>query len=483
LNRSLSRRTVGNIAGLAAGAAAETLLSFVFVLVISRTLGPEEFGFYGYIVSLSALAVTIASFGLPVLAVREMAQRPHDETAIFSASVRIRAVWAILFFVGAIIVSIFSDMSAVHRAAVWLLFAYLLFVPLDLSLLFDARKLSRWDAPGRVAGRVVSLVLLLVLWQLRGDLTVADAALCTTVVIAANVAVAWQINRRRGQSLRLFAPTTEVRSLWSAALPIAWANVATVIYQQSLTVIVKWLSTALETGYFALANRLFVPFLMLRGTLYRVLLPLVSEVAHDRARMTERLEKALPALALLFIPLTALAIPAADVLLVPVFGANYAQAVVPFQIGIAVLALSGMGSLFGTSVLAAGDAMTPTVGLTIGCAVSLGVSTLLVPHSGAVGAAIAGTVGETVSVLYPLPKFLKEWQPRVISKLVRISLPSLLCPLTFYLLRAITSVSLVVALLAAVILMLAALWVAQAFSLSEIQSLYALLKKPNEVER
>ena len=78
----------GSAAILTAGMGIETLLQLIFVLVISRGLGPEVFGYLGYLVALMSIASTIVHFGLPVVIVREIAQRPKDLPSIFAARLK-----------------------------------------------------------------------------------------------------------------------------------------------------------------------------------------------------------------------------------------------------------------------------------------------------------------------------------------------------------------------------------------------------------
>jgi len=178
--------------------------------------------------------------------------------------------------------------------------------------------------------------------------------------------------------------------------------------------------------------------LIFRGIVNRVLLPLLSEVGADRAALTVRLEKVIPALALLFMPLTTLAVPVVQVFLVPLFGVDYTGAVLPLQIVLAHLFFSGAGSLIGTSLLVNGDARTPAVGLTVGCVCSLLLSVVLIPSQGAVGAACGTLFGEIVAVSYPLPRFLRILRPRVLPRVLRIAFVSLAGLAIFYaLMRAI----------------------------------------------
>lgn len=478
MTSTLSRKTVGNATVLTLGAAAETMLQFLFLIIAGRQLGPAEFGFYGYLLSIVTFAVTAAHFGLQVVGVRELAQRPADETHTLSAMFRIRGTISLVIFAGAFITAIITPLSDSHRAAVWLVFAYLLFLPFDLSPLFDARKLSRWDVPGKLSGRLVSVSLLACLWYIKGSVSIVDVALCSSVLMLVSVSVGWQVGRRLALPLKWLGPTAETWKLVRASAPVLWASVMTIAYMQSPVILLKWFSTAAETGYFALVTRLMMPVLVFRGVLYRVMLPLVSEAALDRAQLTNRLERLFPTLALVFMPVVALAIPMAEVLLVPLFGPDYAGAVLPFQVSVSVLLLTGMGALVGTSVLATGDARTPTIGLTWGCVIGLTLAALTVSRYGAIAAAWSAFLGELVSTAYPIPKLMKLARPRIMGRLAGIAAASVSGTVAYYVLHYAFSVSGVFSLIAAFVVMIAELRISGEISPSRLQALRLLLQKP-----
>ncbi|MDD5088924.1 MAG: flippase [bacterium] len=472
-----SKRAVGNAAILTLGAGVETALQFFFLLLAGRELGPEQFGFYGYLLALVTIVSAVVHYGLPVISVREIAQRPADSPALFSATFRIRAVLAVVSFACAVLAAWLLPQSVEQRWAIWLIFAYLLFLPFDLSFLFDAHQASRWDVPGRIGGRVVSVGLLFLLWKIRGRVTVVDVALCSSLLMLVNAGIAWLVARARRLSLPWLSPTREVAGLVRSGTPIMLANVLTFGFSQMQTILVKWFSTALETGYYALASRLLMPLLIFKGVLYRVFFPLISEVAADREALTARLEKLFPLLALIFMPAVGLGIPAAQMILVPLFGAEYGGAVLPFQIAISHMLLTGMGSLFGNTLVATGDERTPTVGLALGCAVSLAAGFALIAPLGATGAALASCGGEFVSMGYCIPKFLRVARPRIAARMIRIGAFSIAGCAMFYAITGWTSLSSGAALVAATLVIAGGLWTSGEISRERLQILPGLFRR------
>jgi O-antigen/teichoic acid export membrane protein len=465
LSTPLTNKTLGNAAMMTVGAVGEALLQFLFIVIASRELGPEEFGFYGYLLAIFSFVMVVVQFGLPVVLVRELtgamkraaadsqaeSVRPsavdNRQAVIFAASMRIRLYLAVGFLVLAVVASLVDADAASRRWAVWLMFVSLLYVPYDLAAIFDSRKLSRWDVPGRMIGRTVSVALLAGIWLFGEKLNLTAVAACSTINLLINALIGWQIARRLGVLSELgrgadrrdapapFTPAefkAETRRLLKMAAPIMWANLMTTVYLFSQTILVKWLSTDLETGYYALASRLILPMVLIKGILYRLILPLLSEVSHDRTAFTGRVEKFIAALCLFFMPAVALAMPACELLLVPIFGPEYAGAVRPSQISLSHLFVTGMGSIFGTALFALGYQRTYTISLTVGCAVCLGLGSALIPVLGADGASWATVAAECSAVLVTLPPFLQLCRPKVGRRIVRIALGSMAGAAIYY---------------------------------------------------
>ncbi len=439
---------------LVVGAGGEALLQFLFVLVASRELGPEDFGYYSYLVAIFTFVQVVVHFGLPVVVVRELASKAgatageveHSALVVLRSMFRIRGWLAVISFALTIIIAFVDEPTPVRQWSIILMFLMLLFIPLDLQPLFDARKMSRWDVPGKITGRVVALLVLLMLWLWDSHLSLVEAALCSSVNLGITTGVGWWIARRKGllpreaQRSKIQVQDSdpdihkglslqnsirnETRRLVKLAAPIMWANFANTLYVFSQIVLVKWFSTELETGYFALASRLVLSLVLLKGILYRLLLPLLSEMSTDLDRFSGRLERLIPLLALVFAPLAALGIPLCEILIVPLFGPEYLPAERVAQISLSHFFVSGFGSIFGTALFAMGYQKNYTWSITAACAVSLIFGALLIPTMGAEGAAWAMVAAELTALIITVPPALRLFKLEVGSRLSRILLAS-----------------------------------------------------------
>jgi O-antigen/teichoic acid export membrane protein len=93
---SASSTARGALVGIAT-VVAERAIAFVVVLVLARTLAPEDFGRYGYVLAGMTLVQVVADQGIEVAAVAAMAARPGVVREVLGATLALRLlVWALI---------------------------------------------------------------------------------------------------------------------------------------------------------------------------------------------------------------------------------------------------------------------------------------------------------------------------------------------------------------------------------------------------
>jgi O-antigen/teichoic acid export membrane protein len=294
----------------------------------------------------------------------------------------------------------------------------LLLMPFDLAPFFDAYQQSRWDAIFRVAARAVSVGILgLFIWTQK-TLTLPVVAFTSLVFLAINASLAWPGARWLGLTLQPRLVVSEMRSMFTLALPIFWAQAMSQIYIHTNLVLLGFFSTDRETGYYAVADRILMAILTLKGIIYRLLIPLLSEVAHDHDRLIKRLELVIPLLAQVTVPIAVISILVADPVLPMVFGKAYSPAVWPFRILAAYIVFTGFGSIFGTALFATGHQRQYSLSITVGSVANLLLCFVLIPLLGAIGAAVSSAAAEIVVLVVSFLYFRRGFRPVVFRSIV-----------------------------------------------------------------
>ncbi|MBM3324753.1 MAG: flippase, partial [Calditrichaeota bacterium] len=409
-----------NALGLLLGTIGEGVLQFVFVVLVSRYLGPDDFGFWGFSVAVTGYLLVAASFGLPQIIVREIAKTPLQAPQIFGAAMGLRlllgvAIWIVL----AAVLPLFGVPFDRHLTLLILSVALLL-MPFDLASFFDAHQKSRWDAFFRVIARAISVGALGLILLSRNRLTLPLAACVSIAFLLCNIGLAWTGIRYLRLSLRPQTTLSGMRQMFTLALPIFWARAMSELYVHTNLVLMGFLSTDRQTGYYAVADRVLVILLTLKAIVYRLLLPLLSEVVADRERLTKRLETVIPFLAQMSILGATTIILVADPMVPLIFGDAFSPAVTPLRILTGYLILTGVGSIFGTVLFAMGRQREYSISITVGSLANLLLGLFMIPFYGAVGAAVSSAIAEILVLCASFVYFRRYLRPIFLMSVLHV---------------------------------------------------------------
>ncbi len=89
-------RVLDNIAWLALDRALKLALGLFVTAWLARHLGPEQFGTYNYVFAFVALFGTLATLGIPAIAVRELVREPERRAEILGTSLALVAVGSLV---------------------------------------------------------------------------------------------------------------------------------------------------------------------------------------------------------------------------------------------------------------------------------------------------------------------------------------------------------------------------------------------------
>ena len=174
---NLGRTLLKAAAGSAGMKLAFTAIGFLISVSLARTLGPDGYGVYSFVMALVALLVIPSELGIPTLATREIAVTnarkdwSHMRGLIIRAHQAIGVFTVVLMISAAMALAIWGDqISPARRQTMWLA---LLLVPLvslgalRSSMLRGLRKVLLAQLPEQIVRPLAFLVLILVLAAYR----------------------------------------------------------------------------------------------------------------------------------------------------------------------------------------------------------------------------------------------------------------------------------------------------------------------------
>jgi O-antigen/teichoic acid export membrane protein len=390
------RRSTGNLLAAQLGTA---LLAFIVEITLSRTLGPAGRGIYAEVLVASQVAAVVGASGLGYLAVRELRQGRWEDAATTSIVVGATVLTAIpvaVFAAVAVAEWVYPAAGIIVIASVFLVVIAAALVQ-NARLLLVARGQSRRSASLQILERGTFLVALVLLFAATATVKAAVLALAVDWVLIAVVAM-----RLLGVRLELryrIQMLLPALSLWRQALRVVLANVAQfTTYRLDIFLVVAW-SGASAAGVYAAAVALCGILWYLPDAAASAVYPQSAEGSARAKDKTFRVTWIVLGITAFGASMLAALSPFAIPLLL---GARFQSSVKPFLLllpGVVLFSVAKTltGLLIGlhretlVSVLALGTAL-----------VTVAADVILIPRFGASGAAAASTLaysGASVATL------------------------------------------------------------------------------------
>lgn len=373
-------------------------------IALPRALGPAAYGSYRLAESVAEVVMILLTLGLDTTLRRDVAQRPESAAERLWDVVRLRAHGGVVLAVLGLVALTIGGAGATVLSlfAVFALAQSLMSVSNAHTATLHAVGDARWPAAASVLSRGGWTVMaLLALWK-RGD----------ALLVAASLAIVEGIRlfalHRRSLARHGAPPVRVSRGLspaaWTAAiasLPIFVNFVAHSLYARLGLWILGLRAPALEIGWYATASNVAGVALLGMPLVTWILLPAAASAGVRADEERDGLFVGALRAALLFAVPGALILAAlADLMIVRVFGAEFAPAAGVLQRLAPTIGLAYLATIAAVSLLERGRERVVAAVSVGGLVVSVALTMLLVraaaPGEAAAGAALASLLTEVV---------------------------------------------------------------------------------------
>ena len=246
--RRLGVNTLAQTVGLGVG----TVLGFATFVAVTRGLGPEAFGDLTAASVYLMFPIALADIGLATGVLREISISPDRTAFVIRASLPLRFLIAVGVIAVSLAVSVVLPFSDRAQTAIWLSALASLFTLLSLGLqpMFQARLQMHIPVAASVAGRVLTLVLILLVFATGRGFTAV--VLAYVVGAALNFGILFAAAARQ-IALRPLLDTGYWTTLVRGSLAIGIATGLFLSYYRIDTVLVALIRDPHETGLYGAA--------------------------------------------------------------------------------------------------------------------------------------------------------------------------------------------------------------------------------------
>ena len=379
-------------------------LSVLAAALLTRHLGPTDFGRYTAVISLVTILAAVAEGGMTNIGVREYSVLPPGPRERFLGQL---TGLRILTTVGGVVVAVaFAalvgyDETSIAGCAIVGLGLVLLAFQLSYAIPLQARLQLGWVTVLELVRQAVTVVGVVVL-------IAAGASLLPFFwIVALSVLAALVVTIPLVRGLVPLVPSFRVqewRRLLALTVPFAAANAVGAVYVYLAIVVLSLVSTEEQTGFFGASFRVFIVLGTLPGLLVTSAFPILARAARDdNTRLAYALQRLWEIHLLLGAGLALLTVVGAELAIDVVAGAEFEPSVDVLQLQALALPASFLLAVWGFALLSLSFYRGILLANGAALVVSLTLSIVLGRSHGAEGAALATVFGETtLAVCYAL---------------------------------------------------------------------------------
>ena len=380
-------------------------VGFFVIVVVARYLGPEDFGFFSYAISVASLFAAAGHMGLSGLVIREIVKRPDDRGVTIGTAVGLKFLGMTSgYLVLLIYAALYEGFLSTEFLLLAIAGAVLLVSPSAVfEFWFQAFVQARYITYSSLAGLAASTGLKLLFVFLGVSVVYFVAAnLIQSVVVLLALLIFYNATSDLKLSEWSFS-WSKAKELLSQGWLVYVGSIFAVIYLKVDQVMLRWFEGSGSVGIYAVAAQL-------SEALYFVPVAIVTSFFPKMIRMREQGKEVFDKrfqqlLDLLFMLALAVAITmtlAAEFIIALFFGDHYLESSEILVIHVWAALFIFMRAAFSKWILIENVLVFSLITQGIGALVNVVLNLILIPRFGAVGAAYATLVSYAFASFFSL---------------------------------------------------------------------------------
>jgi len=402
LKRGSLARGIKNTGLLFGGNAISAVISFVITIYIARLLPISDFGSYITVISFVTLFGIFTDFGINTVIIREGAKKPEDTHHLIFSSMGIKFLMSLATMLAVIIFASLTPYSLEVKALIVLMSVTLVMGGIGsmFSAVFNIYQDMKYISIIQIAERITFATFAFVF--LIAGLDVPGVILA--IIIAAFVSLMLNfIYSRRIHYYKLnFKPIFDSAIL----MPAVWFGIAGMlgfIWQRVDTIMISLLSNMTQVGLYTPAVNYVgigdMAVIALTGAFF----PIISRAVHERRISKKELSKYLGYFAVAGLVFVGVTYAVGGHIMIFAFGPKFADSIVFINILVIGFAINLV--TIPTSLLldATNNQKVHVLNATYLTATNVGLNSILIPAMGALGAAYATTISQSLGAVLGIP--------------------------------------------------------------------------------
>ncbi|MGA2883874.1 MAG: flippase [Halobacteriota archaeon] len=402
LSRGSVVRGIKNSVLLFGGNAISAVISFVITVYIARVLPVPDFGSYITVISFVTLFGIFTDFGINTVIIREGAKNPENTHHLIFSSMGIKFFMSLASMLAVIVFDIFTPYTFEVKALIVLMSITLLMGGIGsmFSAVFSIYQDMKYISIIQIAERITFSSLAFVF--LIAGLGVPGVILAIIIAAFVSLILNFVISRRIHYYKLNFRPVLD----YAILMPAVWFGIAGVlgtIWQGIDTIMLSLLANMTQVGLYTPAvsyvNIGDMAVLALTGAFF----PIVSRTVHERKVSKKELSKYLGYFAVAGLVMLGVTYAFGGQLMIFAFGPKFAESIVFINILVIGFAVNLVTIPTGLLLDATNNQKVHVLNATYLTGVNVGLNLILIPAMGALGAAYATTISQSLGAALGIP--------------------------------------------------------------------------------
>lgn len=402
-----SKQFFNNIGWLMGGKIVNMILQFIVSLATARYLGPSNFGTINYVAAYVSFFSSIASLGLAVIVIREIATNRYDNNEVVWTSIWMRFATAVVSTISIIALMFITNQDDPIIAQIAFLESLsILFSSFDtINYYFQAKLLSKWSSIAGVLAYIGMSLYRIYLLATNADIVWFAFATSTDMIFLTAFLMVFYIR------IEGFHPKFNWalgKNLLHQSYHYLIAGLITILYAQVDRVMLGNMLDKAAVGYYSATLTISTLWSMIPGALIQTISPILYDTAQqDRSLYLRRLRQSYAVLFWLNAAYSLFVSIFAKWVILLLYGEGYLAAANALRIVVWYYGISTMSTL--NQVYLANDDKNRYINLFClsGLVTDVVLNALMIPVWGMNGAAIATLITHIV-IQIVMPYTFKE---------------------------------------------------------------------------
>lgn len=388
------QRIIKNIFSLTTAEIFSKGIGLITTAYLARVIEPQGFGIIGFATAFISYFGLLVNLGFDTLGTREIARDKGRTTRYVNNIISIRLIMALSGY--AIFATVVSMLDKPHlvKSVLYITGLGLFANAFLLNWVFQGIERMGTIALRQILTSLLNLIGVLLLVHKPDDILWAVGV----TVISNIVNTFWMgaIYIKHFGRIRLVFDLPFWKDMFVSAIPMAFSAFMIAIYYNMDIVMLSFIKTEVEVGYYSAAYKVLLLSLIPAGIILNAFFPQLSAANGNRERMISLMKRYSTAMFIISGFISLIGIVFAYNIINIIFGKEFYQSIILLQILMINTIFVYTNMTYGNPLLAWNKERTYTAAITWGGIGNIILNLVLIPPYGAIGAAIATVASEAI---------------------------------------------------------------------------------------